>query len=245
MISVFNKTKKVVVDCFTSNPTAYEITPLTPANMHVPDWWQDIPPVKKAKTIEQAQNRLNPSTMKLCFGFIEFYKRGVIIPHWTDLILKVSKDGYQYAYSSGDEPGSHGPEQYNSAFKDYHNIKLTSPWMIKEKTGLSFIEMGATWNNDDLNLLILPGINRFDIHSQTNINIMLPIKEEEYTINLPLGRPLAHIIPLIQDVNIEYKNHLVTEAELLKYKNGNHRASFGTSFSVIKHLNKQKNKCPF
>ena len=183
--------------------------------------------------------------MKLCFGFVELYKRGVIIPHWTDLMIKVKKEGYQYVYAAGDEPGSHGPQQYNNAFKDYHNIKLLSPWILKEKSGLSFLEMGAVWNNDDLNLLFLPGINRFDIHSQTNINVMLPIKEQEYTITIPIGRPLAHIIPLTQDVDIEYRNHLVTEAELLKYKYGNQKSSFGSSFSLIKHLNKQKNRCPF
>ena len=45
---------------------------------------------------------------------------------------------------------------------------------------------------------------------------MLPIKEEPWHFKLLMGTPLAHVIPLNDDINVEFKNHLVSEDELQK-----------------------------
>jgi len=45
---------------------------------------------------------------------------------------------------------------------------------------------------------------------------MLPIKEEPWDFKILMGTPLAHIIPLNDEIKVEFKNHLVSETELQK-----------------------------
>ena len=75
--------------------------------------------------------------------------------------------------------------------------------------------IGCEWSNE-LPIKILPGVVQFKTMSSTNINIMLPIKEEPWHFKLLMGTPLAHVIPLNDDINVEFKNHLVSEDELQK-----------------------------
>jgi len=253
MFWIFNKKKKIVVDCFTHSILAHSAVPISVASNHIPDWWKDLPPYKKVRTIEDAKKRTSGelNTMKGCYGFIELFKRGFIVPNWTDIIFEIDKDKYLYQYAYGDKPGQHHGSQYNSeshgVFKDFHHIKLNSPWLVREKTGIFFYQTGCSWHNDDNNFLFLPGINNYNIHNSTNINLMLPIKDKPYTVMLPFGRPLSHTIPLRDDLDIEYKTHLISQDEYDKFYSLHH-ASFGRSYAIQRYMTLQKErekKCPF
>jgi len=260
MFSIFNKKKKIVVDCFTCDLAAYEITPITKAAENIPDWWHSLPKYRKINSVQDANIQLSmidgslfpmdgiENNMRKCYGFIELYKRGVIIKNWCDTIIEVDKESYSFAYSHGFSPTFHEKRQYNYAFKDFHHIKLSSPWFFREKSGIPFLKIGAVWNNDNLNATFLHGITTFDVNSSTSLNLMLPIKENKYTIKLNMGIPLAHIIPLRDDLDISYKCHLVSD-DYCNQINRMPQITFGTaSRSLLKILKKNKEnekRCPF
>lgn len=219
MFHIFNKKRKVVVDFFTSHRAIYEVVPVTRATQNYPLWWKDLESTHKIKNIDDALRRTvndHNRNMKRCWGFTELYKRGFMIRHWCDLMVETDpvKDEFSYVYSYGDSPVSHASHQYNFAFKNYYNMRLTSPWYARDKEGLPFLEMGAFWNNDDLDINICPGIMNYNLSTTTSVNMFFPKKENKYSFTIELGRPLLHIMCLRDDLDIDYKCHLVSEEEI-------------------------------
>ena len=252
MFSIFNKKKKVVVDCFTDDRIAYELVPITKASYNFPEWWKNLPDVSKIKDIDDATKRIGinapPNNMKRCWGFTELYKRGVMIRNWCDLMIEADSnhDSFKYVYSIGKSPAPHPSSQYNNGFKNSFHIKLESPWLFKEKEGIPFLMIGAFWNNDDRDFDVCPGIMQFNLSSSTNINLFFSKKDKKYNFTIELGRPLAQLIPLRDDLDIEYKCHIINSEEYNKL-NIIHKASFNGIYSVNKFLKKEKSKgkCPF
>jgi hypothetical protein len=213
MFTFFHRKKKIVVDCLTCLPAAYEYTPIVRASKTIPDWWkklEHVGPLKKENGVYDIENN-----MKNCYGFVELYKRGAVIENWCDIYLNVSQEGYEYYKSYGIAPQQHRREEYKGGFENYHHIKLISPWHFREKTGMHFLFMGAEWAIE-YPVKVLPGVVQYRDNCGTHINMMLPKYHESYDFTLKLGQPLAHIIPLNDDVKVEFKNHLLTEEELKK-----------------------------
>jgi hypothetical protein len=246
MISIFNRKKKIIVDCFTSDPIAYQLAPIVRASKTIPDWWKTLENIPRIKTIRNVMVR-NHKNMRDCYGFRELYKRGVVLEHWTDIHCEVTKEDYRYFYSSGKKNEEHSKEQYNNAFENFHHIKLTSPWYFQENTGVKFLMLGAEWNNENPNIKFLPGILEFRANRSTNVNIMLTKPENKYTIDIPIGHPLVHIIPLNDDLDIKYKCHLISESEY--YQKNISNTSLKGHNELLKLLDRNedrsKSKCPF
>ena len=250
MFSIFNKKKKVIVDCFTYDLTAYEITPITKAALNIPDWWHSLPKYGKVNTLEDAKNRIQPAytNMRRCYGFLELYKRGVIIKNWADTVIEVDQENYSYVYSRGDMPTYHKKTDYNNAFEGFHHIKLNPPWFLREKSGIPFLKMGAVWNNDDLNVTFLHGITTFDVNASTAINLMLPKTENKYTVKLNMGNPLIHFIPLRDDLDISYKCHLVSKDfcdQMGILPQGSFGAPTRSILNILKKNKENEMRCPF
>jgi hypothetical protein len=147
MFTFFHRKPVITVDCFTANEFVYEHTPIRHTNKHLPEWWKTLPPQKLS---DRQGGLLNPkgfSTMKNCVGFVDLFKTGAIIEHWSELSLRVTQEGVQWNASPSNMMNheSHFSAQYNHAYKRYNHLKLNTPWVFKEKTGIKFLFTEATW----------------------------------------------------------------------------------------------------
>ena len=239
MFYFFHRKKKIVLDCFTSNTNAFEYTPIIRGSKAFPDWWKKLP---TSKVEDDNFNMLKFLNLKKCYGFNELFKRSIILQNWTDLKIKVTpNNGYSFQLTNGKLPEGHIERQYEGGFVDYYNIKLMSPWFFREKTGVHFMFVAAEWNLEKYDFKILPGCVEYRVNHGTNVNIMLPKKQSDYYLYLPLSLPLVHMIPMVDDAKIVIKNHLVTDEEIKKY------ASPPTTLEGINKLINIKNKhskCP-
>ena len=231
--------KKIVVDCFTSDGFAYEYAPIVRGSKSFPKWWTKLPIINPENDLDYDLSKRN---MRKCYGFLELYKRSIIIPSWTDLRFKVTPDqGYTWIKSSGADPAEHSKIQYDGGFNDYYHSKLTSPWILKEKTGVHFLFTAATWNLENYDFLIPPGIIEYNVNHGTNINIFMPKKKSEYSFFVPVGKPLVHLVP-VSDSKIEIRNHLISLDEI--NRKFPPPTTMNGIFSLLDMKRKEK-KCPF
>lgn len=244
MFTFFHRKTKITLDCFTMMKPAYEYTPIVRASKTFPQWWKDLPEV--GPLTKQNDVWAFDSNMKKCYGFLELYKRGAVIENWCDLFVKVYPENYEYHVSTGEKPTAHKRIEFLGGFNDYHHLKHLSPWHIREKSGAHFMFMGTEWSNE-LPIKIMPGVVQYRHITGTHINMMLPKYKEPYEFTLKLGTPLVHIVPLIDDIKLEIKNHLVTEDEMKKIGLWG-----GISYDGVRGLERvwnrnqeRKSKCPF
>jgi hypothetical protein len=242
MFTFFHRRKKIVVDCFTSDQTAYHYAPIVRATKLFPDWWQNMP-LSDPNSIDFIAS----ANMKRCWGFVELYKRSIMLPLWSDYHFKISKDRYEWskpmqipALQCGVQ--EHNKLQYGNSFDDYHHAKLISPWNFREKRGINFIMTGALWHMENYDFKIMPGILEFKCQSHTNVNIFLAKKQMPYVVFLSIAKPLVYLTPLSED-KIVIKNHLVSENEMMRLIP---TMPFSGLAELLKIKNKQESrKCPF
>jgi hypothetical protein len=241
MFTFFHKRDTITLDCFTCDAAAYEMTPPVKASKTLPRWWKDLP----SPGIGDAfSNPTENNNMRRCYGFVELFKTGLILENWGDIHINVAKTGYRYQ-AMGAQPGEHDSKQYAGAFTGYHHIKLVSPWAFREKTGTHFYYSAAEWFLEKYPFKILPGIIDHKINRVTNVNIMLPIREDPYDIYIPAGQPLVHIIP-VTDKKLDIRVHLVDAAEMAKLtiKSVSFKG-FRETLRLAKKNEARAGKCPF
>ena len=239
MFTFFHRSETIVLDCFTADPVAYEFAPLVKATKTFPNWWKKLP-ANHVSDIDYSLTKLN---MKTCYGFLELYKRSIVVQNWNDFHFKITPDnGYHWQKSSGPEPQEHPPAQYENGFKNYYHSKLVNPWSVREKTGKHFLFTGSTWSLENYDFLIPPGMLEFSVNSSLNVNIFIPKKKEPYSFFLPIGKPLVHLIPLQEKFKLDIRSHLVTEQELRKIHFG---PSTLRGMKTLLGLKNEQKKCPF
>ncbi len=247
MFHFFHRTPEIVLDCYTYDQTFYANTPIIKSGKAVPDWWRELDPYK-AKFVQEGENPYHLNTNELtardCYAIIELYKVGAILENWCDISFRTQNGDYNYWYSSGDKPETHDRKQLGNSFPNYHHIKLISPWVMRERTGVKFMWIGAEWSLHNYDIKVLPGILRFDIVTAMNVNMMFPMYDNEFV--LPVGLPLGQLVPL-SEKRLKINNHLVTEQEYNKHRMN----SFGVSFYgwrkalQLRERNKERGTCPF
>ena len=245
MFTFFHKKPVIHVDCFTYFETIYEMTPIVNTIKTVPDWWKNL----KRYHTEVDHDNLNDFrkglNAKSCYGFLELYKRGLVIESWCDMSIIVTPQKFKFVSSYGMRPVEHPRSQIGEGFKNWQHIKLSSPWKLSEKTGVKFVWIATEWALDNYDFKILPGILDYRIQKATNVNIMLPSKNIEYRIDI--GQPLVQIIPLQDDKRLEYKNHLIDKQEWDKKGEETISSFFGwrTSKKIRDRNDEREKKCPF
>lgn len=247
MFTFFHRTPVIHVDGFTFSPSVYEYAPLTRAVDAVPEFWKSLPnPDPSYFVDDRGTFRVERhSTLKNCYGFIELYKRGFVLENWSAIAVMVEKNGYKYYYADLDNPQSHPLEQFGNGFNGFFHLKLISPWLIREKTGVKFHFGPTSWSHEKYDFVMPPGVLDFKMNHAAHVNILLRPRPDPYQFVIEFGEPLAHIIPLT-DKKIELKNHLVDQLEYdrLKIHTAN---SFMGWRKVVKLMdrNEQRGKCPF
>lgn len=253
MFDIFIKRKKIIVDCFTTNIDAHDTFPIMPASKFFPNWWKRLPNAFPIET--EAGVQIENRTMKSCSGLINHYKNGFILPLWSDLVVQTQADGlgnsYSFQYADGHSNiGVHPLDQMGKEFESLVHVKLTSPWRIREKSGINFIYMEPTWSQP-ADLLIMstpPGTIEYKYQHTSSVNMFL---EKGRRYNFTAGRPMAHLIPLTEK-EVEIKCHLVSP---LEYDNDIRRVMhhgfpfFTDAYMQVKkrkkELEKDKAQCPF
>jgi hypothetical protein len=244
MFSFFKRSPEITIDCFTAFRMIYETTPIVHAYKATPEWWDNIKkPEGKLYRIHR-NGAFNNANVKTCAGFLELYKRGIILENWSDRIIKIENN--KMNTWAGFDVGCdiHPRELYGEGFKNYFHLKMISPWFFKEKTGVKFVWLGAEWSLEDFYFRVLPGVVDFKLNASTHVNMMIPNYDTEFVI--PLGLPLAQIIPLT-DKKIKLKQHLVSEIEYKKMSFHSQNSFYGWRkfVQIDKRNQKRESKCPF
>jgi hypothetical protein len=233
--------KKIVIDCFTTNPSAYNLYRIDHAIKYVPAWWKSMP---ARKTQPLGNLRIDLPTIKRCQGLLDQYQRGIILPLWSDIMIMTTPQSFTIQYADYlSKIKEHNKEQYAPAFRNYHHMQLVSPWSLKERTGIEFISMPCIWSILDLTNHIhgLPGHVNFKYQHGTHANVFMD-KSPEKVFTLPAGTPLIQFIPLTES-RIELRHHQITDAEFnLQFGLGNSQPKFTGNYSEKKRLLKQ---CPY
>jgi hypothetical protein len=212
------KKKQIVVDCFTTHRSVYELYKPDRAIKFFPDEIKSMPnyyeDVDASTKITQTSG-----TIRKCIGLLDYYKTGFILPMWTDFICQpktaVAKETAIAMVQLPFYYSSHDRQQYPGMFEDYFHVKLSSPWLFREKTGVNFMWNSAIWNlhKNLKQFTVVPAAVSYNYQSQTNINIFINKESENFTINS--GTPMVHITP-ISEQKVVIKHHLVDQDEYSK-----------------------------
>jgi len=240
MFSIFNKPKKITVDCFTAHAYSYELFPIEKATNFMPNWWKTLPGHFETET--DAGLVIPQRTMKGCSGLTNLYRHGFIMPLWSDLVIETRGSDFAYQFAdSASSVGFHPLDQLGEEFSQYTHTKILSPWRVREKSGVNFMYIDTTWNHprDLMNQVTPPGLVEYKYQHTTNINMFLR-KGAKYMFKA--GRPMAHFVPM-SDAKVELKCHLVGDDEIAKVMHTLSFPFFMDGYAKAKNiLNKKKKK---
>lgn len=218
----WKKKKEIVLHCYTDRSEVYNYFPIVEAKRKIPEWFKKIP-VPAFKNIED--NNFQTLNLKQCVGFLEYYKKGFMLPLWSDLALNIGARNsldYSWQYSDGcSNIDLHDPQQTNNNFDPllYQHLKLISPWQFRCDEDISFLAIEPGWQFDVLGTArILSGVVDFKYQSATHVNIFCTREEKESRLMWKAGMPLYHYIPLT-DRKITLKTHLVSHEHYSRIAN--------------------------
>jgi len=238
----FFKPKKIVLDCFTNNASAYEYSKPDHARKFIPDWWKKLPNSSNTFPADKI------GTMKGCFGFTEMYNRGFMLPLWSDLNIVKVNGQMHWQFADYNTVGTSHPAVQMGEYYDtekYQHLKIHSPWFLKEKEGVLFHVSQAFWNVQPFgDYVITPGLVEFKYQSGTNINMFILKSISDLLIEFTT--PMLHYVPL-DDRRIELKYHLLTDSEFSLIVNAGSPNTFEFHYRKKKKLmqDREKSKCPF
>jgi len=217
----FFKEKPIVFDCFTFNRQAYEWAPIKETRHFIPTWWKETQAEYPAGHVQNAP----ASTIKRCEGFIELYKRGFMLPLWSDLAITIGslqRPELSYVFASQEQSMRDHPAWQRGQYlpePNYAHGKIISPWAIRTKELVPCLIFQPTWNVHSPDMFIVPpAVVEYKYQAATNINFFVTAINIKRAFNIPFNTPLMQIVPQTQR-KFELKLHLVSEDEFNKVQN--------------------------
>lgn len=243
LIDFIFKRKHINVDCFIDSHRTAETYPIRRAVQYIPEWWRKLPNNYHVPH-ELTKKPFERPTMRTCYGMTTLYRKGFILPLWTDidLFFEDNKEEASYSYQSASELSiiQHDSKEYGDSFPRHHHMKLKSPWFLRETSGVEFMFMPCLWSHLAAapHLRVMPGVLNFKYQHSTNVNWFVPYMNAQF--RLESGLPLAQIVPLTEK-NVKVSIHVldVTEYEKLRTRMRLHKFKLGFQKVV-----KDGNKCP-
>jgi hypothetical protein len=230
--------------CYTSNPAVYRYARIANTGEYKPDWWKNIPAVAEKSGL------LNKVNMKLCNGFNDLFKKGFVIPMWSDCVVRIGVEGdvdYDWQYSDQmSEAEIHPQEQRGEYLPEtkYSHIKFQTPWLIFCEEDVDFLLAPISWLSDHPEDFVIPtGILEFKYNHEANTNVMFRRRAEEQMIKIEYGVPLTQFIPL-SDRPVELDVRLVDSIKFDLMKAESARLS-ETGWHYKKVKSKHDSGCPF
>ena len=206
--------KDIVLDCYTSNPFAYNFAKINYGYHYIPKWWKET----HKRTLDDKW-----PTVKQCPGLINHYKRSIIIPLWTDLkfilYAKGEEESFEWITSHTEFTcENHSQDQFEGfARQDGQNLKIVSPWYVRCRESVQFVTSQPSWSQRDtiFNLHLLPGVLDFKTQSSTNMNYFFERKDNRVEINIEPLTPMMMLHPMT-DRNVIIKHHYVPDDWIFK-----------------------------
>jgi hypothetical protein len=236
MLFLFPK-KKIVLDCFTSEKYAIEYAPINFAIKHIPEWWKDLPVSRNNELVENMRN---------CVGMVEYYKRSIAMPMWSDLLIQTEGNkNYQWQFSDFKSIAKiHNESQMSNFLSNYGHLKIQSPWRFASEKSLNWVWSHPTYNYPfSSDIACLPGITDFYYQCSVNVNIMV-LTENKKDILIKQGQPIALLTPM-SDRKIKIVRHLVDEKEIKRIDSKVASISFSSKYKNIVKRKEQFKDCPY
>jgi len=180
-----------------------ETAPIQPAMTFMPEWFKKMPAqyMKKIMTPDIGKGAPLSST-RLCPGLVEYFKKGFIVPLWSDLLIDVSRKGKEvkWFWKFADDEYKldvHSPEQFlnyvpGHAQKTIHMVfKVISPWTVQLPKGYSMYQLPVYYQFDP-NFHVLPGIFPGDTYSELHSQLCVTTLDQ---FIIKRGTPIAHYVP--------------------------------------------------
>jgi hypothetical protein len=214
-------------EILTSVPGVHDYGNVDLAKKLLPKWFKELPSTISVEHVYPQNHTFKDqkiSTAKYCPALQEIYTKGIIITAWCDMRLAVHPDGsveMMGAESIGREPGSHHAYHQRAGWmKNMTHFKIHSPYWFKTSYYRRFLFSGAYQHNENLinnNIYVVTGIADYFTQHATEINLLLPIKDETYFIEFNYGDPLVHLLPLDENP-IKIKKALMSIEEERKLR---------------------------
>ena len=124
----FFKKPTITLDCFTTQSNVYHGAPIEKATKFFPEWWKNIP----NHTYDES-GFYEMMNMKRCSGFIDYYKKGIMIPMWSDFAIDIKplpSQQYRWQFSDGiTEAEIHNSFQRGDYLQPpkYCHVKINTP----------------------------------------------------------------------------------------------------------------------
>lgn len=217
MFDFFFKRKKIILDFFTDDLAVYECAKPNYGSKFMPDWWKNTHPM----TLGDQFGAKNGLSIKNCSGLTEFYRRGIVLPSWSHIMISIPPaDEKEKALSAvcgslNFRNESHPPIQYKLFAKDDgFNYKISYPWSIKANKKAYFIWSQPTWSVRDrmFNLVNLPACINFYNQYNASINFFYKRTHETQLIEILPLEPLV-IIHALNEEDVELRYHLLDSRE--------------------------------
>jgi len=245
MFDIFHRRSKITVDAFTFVPAIHEYFKIERATKHVPDWFKKMP-----TKLDRHKDgfRVPMPTMKGCVAITDMFKSSYVLSNWEETILRTVDGKFEYTTPQEFEHikniHSFQDDQKSSQFRDVAHVKIDSPWLLKEKTGVMFMLGDTFWNNYDhhsrFHYKVVPGMIQYKTQSALNVNIVAKPNTPDFMI--AAGEPLAQLYPMTDNV-VEIVHHLVSHEEWWKiHASYAYRHSFSGRHNVNERLRKWNNK---
>jgi hypothetical protein len=242
----FNKSKKPIeITFYTNRKDVFEYAKPKAAAKFLPEWWKTLPKLDFEKM--SARDDLTPN-MRSCYGFINHYKHGFIIPMWSDLIIDIGAEPEQFFARYSDNLSSISPHsnwQANNFFdtKTFQHLKLETPWYAFCDEEVDFTFADPMWHRREVNkYTAIPGTLDLKYQHMMNVNLFLSRKEgQNTTVHIPHGTPIAHILPL-SDRPLLLKYELVSNEAFDKLFQNQSTITFFKKYQGIRRFLKNDNK---
>lgn len=243
------KRNKIVVDAFVHSDIIYELSKIDYAHKFFPQGWKSLPATKEIKAAQYQESKamLNIPTIKKCPGFNNLFSKGFIIPSWTDMVLEDVNGNIQAFDPTLQQRTEAHPNWawWPELYEGYAHVKIISPWLLSEKSGIHFVYHQCDWHNTDriANFHVLSAIIDYKAQNNTHINVFM---KKGTIINIQHGDPLVHIVP-ITEKEVELKTHRVDEKEYSKimHNNAGHFMWSGQHRALYNAMKEKESKCPF
>jgi len=253
------KRKKIILDCFTMDPFAFNHAPISKAKDYLPEFWKKIDlQVEDGSTLTGT----GPS-IKYCRAFNVLYKDSFIVPLWGNITFSledVKTKTFQWftsytnhAPQAPNEITVHPKNQFEGFADDYQHAKIMSPWSFKTNRFVNFLISDPIWNRNSLSdYSVLPGIMDFKYQDSAHVNIMMEYRSQPRIFEIEATSPLIFMTPLTEE-SVDVRCHLVDYQEYIKHsffkrissKLDPHKKYQKNRDLVEKMEKRNKPQCPF
>lgn len=211
----FIRSKRLVLDCFTTQHSVHEFSAPVRATKLFPKWWRQLPLPSKTYRFDEPYDNTN---MRGCSGFVDMYLRSVALPMWCDVDLWVdAAGGLDYGYQFADRRSTAEPldPAHAAGFFDPYatqHLKFVSPWRVRTNEDVQWAMIPATYNHGVGVYQLLPAVVNFRNDHSTHLQVMVHRQQERQYVHIAHGTPMYLYAPL-SEREVDVRTHLVSAAE--------------------------------